>query len=212
LYGPGFLRDSVSGQLLLSGGLPQQQQAPLKTFGNVNPDWVGGWANEIRYKSLSLNTLLDVRRGGSTFSIGNMWGTYAGVLKESLKGREVDWDTPGIVVQGLDATTKTANTIRVTAEEYRHSIYPVVEPYIYNSGFIKFREARLSWEVPSRLAAKARVAQMNIALVGRNLFTWTDYPNYDPENATNASNAGQGLEMGSLPTNKSIGINLTITP
>ena len=49
-------------------------------------------------------------------------------------------------------------------------------------------------------------------MVGRNLFTWTDYPNYDPENATNSGNGGQGFEMGSLPTTKSIGLNLTITP
>jgi hypothetical protein len=87
-----------------------------------------------------------------------------------------------------------------------------VEPYVFNSGFIKLREVRLSWEVPSRLAVKARVAQLNVAFVARNLMTWTDYPNYDPENATNAGNGGQGFEMGALPTTKSFGINLTITP
>lgn len=214
LFGPAFKRDSATGALLLSGGFPQRGSgsAASKVLGNVNPDWVGGWANELRYKSLAFNTLLDIRRGGSAFSIGNMWGTYAGVLDESLKGREVDWDKPGIVVQGIDQTTKQPNTISVSAEDYRHSIYPIVEPYVYNSGFVKLREARLSWEVPSRLATKARVAQMNVALVGRNLMTWTDYPNYDPELAVNAGNGGQGFEMGALPTTRSVGINLTITP
>ena len=104
------------------------------------------------------------------------------------------------------------NTTVVTAEDYRHSIYPVVEPYIYNSGFVKLRETRVSWEVPTRFASRLRVNQLNVAVVGRNLFTWTDYPNYDPENATNSGNGGQGFEMGSLPTTKSIGLNLTITP
>jgi TonB-linked SusC/RagA family outer membrane protein len=210
LFGPAFLRDSASGQLLLSGGLPQR--GPSKVVGNVNPIWTGGWSNEFRYKSFALNMLLDVRRGGSAFSIGNMWGTYAGILDESLKGREVDWNKPGLVIQGIDAATGQANTTNVTSEDYRHSIYPVVEPYIFNSGFVKLRETRLSWEVPSRLAARARVSQMTLAFVGRNLLTWTDYPNYDPENATNAGNAGQGFEMGALPTTKSLGINLTITP
>jgi TonB-linked SusC/RagA family outer membrane protein len=214
LFGPAFKRDSATGSLLLSGGLPQRGTGTKasKVLGNINPDWVGGWANELRYKSLSLNTLLDIRRGGSAFSIGNMWGTYAGVLEESLKGREVDWDKPGLTVEGIDQATGKPNTIVVTAEDYRHSIYPVVEPYIYNSGFVKLREVRLGWEVPQRLAAKARVSQMNIALVGRNLATWTDYPNYDPELATNAGNAGQGFEMGALPTTRNIGINLSITP
>jgi TonB-linked SusC/RagA family outer membrane protein len=210
LVGPSFKRDSASGALLLSGGFPQK--GGLKTFGNVNPDWVGGWANEVRYKSFALNVLLDMRRGGQAFSIGNMWGTYAGVLQESMLGREVDWNKPGLTVKGIDAATGKANKDTVTAEDYRHSIYPVAEPYIFNSGFIKLRETRLSWEVPSRLSAKLRASQLNVALVGRNLLTWTDYPNYDPENATNASNAGQGFEMGGMPTTKSLGINLTITP
>ncbi|HET9012943.1 MAG TPA: hypothetical protein VFN38_14050, partial [Gemmatimonadaceae bacterium] len=112
----------------------------------------------------------------------------------------------------IDAATGKPNTTVVTAEDYRHSIYPVVEPYIFNSGFVKLRETRLSWEVPTRFTSRLKVAQLSMALVGRNLLMWTDYPNYDPENATNADNAGQGFEMGSLPTTKSIGINLTITP
>ena len=210
LFGPAWKRDSVTGELLLSGGFPQRGAS--RVLGNVNPDWVGGWANEFRYKSVALSTLLDVRRGGQTFSVGNMWGMYAGVLAESMAGREVDWDTPGLTVKGKDVATGLPNTTVVTAEDYRHSIYPVVEPYIYNSGFVKLRETRLSWEVPSRLAGRLRVSQANLALVGRNLFMWTDYPNYDPENATNAGNAGQGFEMGSLPTTKSIGLNLTLTP
>ena len=77
---------------------------------------------------------------------------------------------------------------------------------------MKLRETRLSWEVPSRLISGMRVSQLNVALVGRNLLTWTSYPNYDPENSTNTDNGGQGFEMGSLPTTKSFGINLTITP
>ena len=210
LFGPSFKRDSASGQLLLSGGFPQKGAS--KVLGNVNPDWVGGWANEVRYKSVALNVLVDVRRGGQSFSVGNMWGTYAGTLAASLNGREVDWDKPGRVIEGIDAKTGKANTTVVTAEDYYHSIYPVVEPYVLNSGFVKLRETRLSWEVPARLAAKARVSQLNMALVGRNLVTWTEYPNYDPENATNAGNGGQGFEMGSLPTTRSIGLNLTITP
>ena len=210
LFGPGFKRDSASGQLLLSGGFPQK--GPSKVLGNVNPDWVGGWSNEVRYKSVALNVLVDMRRGGQSFSVGNMWGTYAGTLASSLNGREQDWDKPGRVIAGIDAATGKPNTTLVTAEDYYHSIYPVVEPYIYNSGFVKLRETRLSWEVPSGISNKARLSGLNIALVGRNLMTWTDYPNYDPENATNAGNGGQGFEMGSLPTTKSIGFNVTITP
>ncbi len=211
LFGYGYLRDSASGQLLLADGLPQRAAAK-SVLGNVNPDWVGGWANELRYKRLTLNTLIDFRRGGQNFSIGNWWGTYAGVLETTLKGREVDWNDPGLVVKGIDQATGVANTVNVTAEDYGHSVYPINEAGIFNTGFAKLREVRLSWDVPTSLASRARLSGLNVSFVGRNLFTWTDFPNYDPENAANAGNGGQGFDMGAMPTTRSIGLNLTITP
>ena len=107
LFGYAYARDSATGKLLLSGGLPTRD--PVKRIlGNVNPDWTGGWANEFRYKSVALNVLVDFRRGGQNFSVGNWWGQYAGILESTLKGREVDWDKPGLVIDGIDKATKQA--------------------------------------------------------------------------------------------------------
>lgn len=211
LFGHGYQRDSVSGQLLLSNGLPLRD-GTKRILGNVNPDWVGGWANQLRYKRLTLNTLIDVRRGGQNFSIGNWWGMYAGVLKSTLKGREVDWDDPGLVAEGIDTETGQPNTTRVTAEEWNHTVYPIHEAAIYNTGFAKLREVRVGWDAPPSITSKVKVSQLNLALVGRNLVTWTKFPNFDPENASNAGNGGQGFDMGALPTTRNFGFNISITP
>ncbi|MEO8623813.1 MAG: SusC/RagA family TonB-linked outer membrane protein, partial [bacterium] len=176
LWGQSWQRDTATGKLLTVGGLPVGSGATnLKILGNVNPDWTGGWANEMRYKAWSLNTLLDMRKGGQNFSIGNWWGMYAGILESTMKGREVDWDNPKLLVDGIDKATGQPNTTKVTAEDYGHNLYPIAEAGVFNTGFIKLREVRLSWEVPSRLAARANLSQMNISFVGRNLMTWTDF-------------------------------------
>jgi hypothetical protein len=47
--------------------------------------------------------------------------------------------------------------------------------------------------------------------VGRNLWLGTDVPHIDPETGYSASNL-QGFEFGQLPTARSIGFNVTITP
>jgi len=211
LFGYAYARDSVTGKLMTSGGLPYRNTTK-KILGNVNPDWTGGWANEFRYKNFELDMLVDFRRGGQNFSIGNWWGQYAGILASTIEGREVDWDKPGLVIDGIDKATGKPNTTRVTAEDYNHTVYPINEAGIFNTGFTKLREVRFSWDVPSRLAARMRAQQLNIAFVGRNLLTWTDFPNYDPENSTNAGNGGQGYDMGAMPTTRSFGINLTIVP
>jgi TonB-linked SusC/RagA family outer membrane protein len=216
IFGSGYLRDTVSssptkGQLILSGGLPLRDPVK-KVLGNVNPDWTGGWLNDVRYKNYALSVLVDFRRGGQNFSIGNWWGMYAGVLESTLEGREQDWDKPGRIIAGVDQTTKQPNTTRVTAEDYYHTVYPIHEAAVYNTGFTKLREVRFGWDVPAHLTSRLWLSQMNIALVGRNLMTWTDFPNFDPENSTNATNAGQGFDMGAMPTTRTFGLNLTITP
>jgi TonB-linked SusC/RagA family outer membrane protein len=211
LFGYAYARDTATGKLMLTGGLPYRD--PVKRIlGNVNPDWTGGWSNDIRYKALSLNTLIDVRHGGQNFSVGNWWGQYAGILGSTLKGREIDWDNPGLIIDGIDKTTKQQNTTRVTAEDYNHTVYPIAEAGIFNTGFVKLREVRLSWDAPARIANRLGTTQLNIAIIGRNLATWTDFPNYDPENAANAGNGGQGFDMGAMPTTRAFGINVTLTP
>jgi outer membrane receptor protein involved in Fe transport len=217
LWGKYWLRDSASGQLLIgSNGLPIGS-SDSKILGNVNPDWTGGWTNEFRYKRWTLTSLLDIRRGGDNFSIGNWWGMYAGVLESTLKGREVDWDNPGLVVEGgtkasCDAGSCQKNTTVVTAEDYGHNLYPTAEPAVFSSGFVKLREVRLGWDVPQRYFQRLQLSGMQLTFVGSNLMTWTKFPNYDPENATNATNSGQGFDMGALPSTRNLGFHLTITP
>jgi hypothetical protein len=173
---------------------------------------VGGWGNEVRWKNYTANIFFDIRSGGQNFSIGNWWGMYAGILKSTLAGREVDWNKPGLVVKGIDQATGQPNTTIVTAEDYGHNLYPIHEPAVLSTGFVKLREAKFSWEAPQSFARGLKLSQLNIALVGRNLWTKTDFPNYDPENSSNAGNGGQGFDMGAMSTTRNFGINVTITP
>src|SRR6185436_3905140 len=126
-----------------------------------NPDWQGGWTNEMRYKRWTLTSLLDIRQGGENFSIGNWWGTYAGILESTLKGREVNWDDPGLVVDGIDKATGLKNTTVVTAEDYNHNIYPVPEAGLYSTAFVKLREVRLGWDVPQRYYQRLNLSGLN---------------------------------------------------
>lgn len=211
LFGAPYLRDSTTGQLITSGGLPQADAANRRVLGNYNPDWTGGWFNEFRHKNLGLSFLIDVKRGGQTFSSGNMFATYAGVLQSTIPGREVDFDDPGITVQGIDDETGQPNTTKVTAEEYYQSLYGIHEAFVSDAGFVKLREVRLSWDLPTNLARSLRLSSGNVALVGRNLWMKTKFPNFDPENAYSSGNV-QGFDFASLPTTRTFGINLTITP
>jgi hypothetical protein len=208
-----FQRDSATGKLLTSGttGLPLREAA-LSTLGTIQPNWTGGWANQFSFGRFSLNSLLDIKRGGKLYSVTQMFGEYAGVLESSLRGREDDFDSPGIVVDGINATTGQPNTIRVTSERYFHGLFGRTENYVYDASYVKLRELRFTYDMPESWASRilgARAA--SIALTGRNLKMWTRVPNIDPEFAYSSTNA-QGIEVNMSPNPRSIGINLRIVP
>jgi len=211
IFATPFVRDSATGELLLNNGLTQNDAGNRRVLGNVNPKWIGGWNNEVRWGRFSASALLDIHRGGNIYSVTNMFGDYTGVLANSLNGRQVDWDNPGLVIKGIDQKTGLPNTIRVTTEEYQQQLFENGEAFLYDDSFVKLRELRVGIDLPSSFTRSLRVSSANLAFVGRNLWTHTKVPNVDPEFAYTSGNY-QGAEFAALPTTRSLGINLRITP
>jgi TonB-linked SusC/RagA family outer membrane protein len=205
-----YARDA-DGNILVDGGYPVQDPN-LAVLGSIQPKWTGGWANRLSFGNLSLNTLLDIKRGGKLYSVTNMFGEYAGVLASTVRGREKDWNDPGVLVEGIDVATGQPNTTRITAEKYYHGLFGYTEQYVYDAGYVKLRELRLSYNLPSSWASRIMGArEASIALTGRNLKTWKNVPNIDPEFAYSSRN-DQGIEVNMSPNPRSIGFNLRIVP
>jgi len=210
IYGQGFDHDSATGLVLTDGGIPVVS-TDFKVLGNIQPTWTGGWNNTFTYKNWNFGALLDIRRGGQIVSETNAVGEYSGVLKSSLRGREIDWNNPGYVVHGIDVNTGQPNDVAVTSETFFQATFPAIEPYIYDDSYVKLREVRIGVDLPTRWANKFNAESMSIALTGRNLHTWTNVPNIDPE-FTYSSGNFQGIEY-AIPSNpRTIGFNVRITP
>jgi len=209
IRGNPFERDSA-GNIITHDGLPIA--GAFSVLGNIQPSWTGGWANQLTYRRFSLNLLVDIRRGGKIVSLTNYLGDYAGTLESSLRGREIDWNKPGIFVKGIDDSTGVANTDTVTAETYYQNLFHLIEPYIYDGSYVKLRELRVSYDLPAAWASRFLAAQSaSISITGRNLLTWKKVPNVDPEFAYSSRN-DQGMEY-MIPSNpRSIGFNLRIVP
>ncbi|HKO15553.1 MAG TPA: SusC/RagA family TonB-linked outer membrane protein [Gemmatimonadaceae bacterium] len=225
LYGNAYARDKATGLIYTDGGLTVA--GSRKVLGNIQPRWLGGWSNQVQYKNFTVNALLDMHVGGSLWSVTNWFGDYAGVLKSSLQGRQEEWNKPGVVINGIDINTCPSyddaiasgacpggqkNTTNITAEEYYQNIFPVNEGYIYNDTYVKLRELRIGYDLPQRWAERAHASALNIAITGRNLHTWTNVPNVDPEIAYSTDNGTQGQEYGSIPNARTWGISVRVTP
>ena len=128
-----------------------------------------------------------------------------------MKGREDDWNSPGVVVDGIDINTGQPNTDNITSEQYFQNIFPVMEPYVYKDDWVKLRELRIALDLPAQLASKFNARAISVALTGRNLHTWTDVPNIDPEFSYTVGNF-QGIEFAALPNARTVGLSFRITP
>ena len=229
LVGPGYQRDP-DGNIVVdaTSGAPLSTTAPL-VIGNVNPDWRGSWSNELTFGPASLRFLLDGKMGGDIFSVTSLFGTYAGVLEETLAGRCTPLgDDPvpgyptctaetGIVVDGVNRvvtgtdTTYVPNETVIDGITYWSYMYNVKEAHVVDGSYVKLRDLTLSYALPGSLVGRVGLSAVDVSLIGRNLWLWSKAKHIDPETSMESSNQ-QGFEYGQMPSARSFGFNITVRP
>ena len=205
IFGPGFLRNDA-GKIIYSNGLPQRDPT-LKVLGNINADWTGGLGLNMSYKNLSLSTLIDVKQGGDIYSQTNSWGKLAGVLEETIQGRETGIIGDGVLADG------TPNNVITTANSYFATAYSqnIAESSVYDASFVKWRELSLSYRFPSKLMENIGFDQLSVGVTVRNLAVlYKNVPHIDPESAFSSNIGSQGIEYAQIPSTRSIGFNLNL--
>lgn len=186
-------------------------------LGNFNPDWIGGITNTFKYKNLSLSFLVDVRKGGTVWSLDQYYGQQSGILPGSVGLNDLGNDKrlpvangggiilPGVTANGQPNTTRTAITSG-------NSVLLPPPDFAYDASYVKLRELSLGYHIAgSRLgAAGKKIKGMDIQLLGRNLWLiHKNLPMADPEDGASAGN-NQGLQFGSYPAVRSLGLNLKL--
>ena len=208
LYGYDYLRDP-DGNIINRDGVPVQGE--LKVLGNYQPDWVGGISSNFTFYNFDLSVLFDFHMGGEIYTMTNAWGRYAGVLDETLIGRE--GGITGIGVKEVfdengEVTGYVPNDVVVTAEAYNHAAFSnsIGAGSVFDASYIKFRELRLGYTFKFNKTFK----ELSIAFIGRNLaLLYSKVPHIDPETSFNSGNL-QGLEFGQLPSTRSLGFSVTV--
>jgi hypothetical protein len=142
----------------------------------------------LRYKNVGLSGLVDIRHGGRLLNFETQYTV--------TNGRSILTNTRGTYVthEGINVNTGQPNTVRLLRnQDYYGPMYGFDrhENQVEPAGFVKLREATLSYRVPRRLLARAGIDDATIYLTGRNLKVWSDFSSGDPEGDTyGGTNAG----------------------
>ncbi|NOS91980.1 MAG: SusC/RagA family TonB-linked outer membrane protein [Cyclobacteriaceae bacterium] len=210
LYGKGFQR-SPDGQVVYSSvGIPATLDPVTRKFGNAFPDWKASIMNEFGINRFKVSILLDGQMGGSMFSQTNHKNNTLGKTKVTLPGREGGIVGDGVVRQSDGSYVR--NTVNVPVSSYYDNYYQIsnAETNIFSTTFLKIREVRVEYSLPQIFLNRMKLQQMTIALFGRDLFNFTDFPGFDPEGGNlNSGTLTPGVELTQFPSTRTIGANLT---
>ena len=241
MYGTGFVQvedpnSEYYGQLIYREGLPQASN-DLRLLGNYNPDFMIGFTNELYYQNFSLSFLLDWRKGGDLMSLTRLIAATSGNIVETLWGRDEEFGGPhpGIADSGLPRTDGEStfndgvigngvmedadgnlvkNDVVVAASAYHNKRYKRENESegMYDASYVKLREMRLGYRLPSQWFDNNFIQSAKISLVGRNLLLFTDFNHGDPEllSLTGSGQIVPGVEDMALPSTRSFGFNINV--
>jgi len=209
IFGPGYVK-SPNGEIVHANGLPLTDEN-LRILGDIQPDWTGGATLSVGYGPISLSGIVDAKIGGDIYSMTTTWGRFAGVLNETLIGRESGIVGEGVVDMG-DGVYEP-NTIVVSGETYNKVAFSndIAEGSVFDASYVKLRQVMFTYKLPDKLFKTQIFNNASISLVGRNLaILYKNAPHIDPESAFGSANDLQGMEFGQLPSTRSVGLNLNL--
>ncbi len=163
--------DEVTGRAY-DWGIPflltdEQDIVVYDRVGRSEPDLGWGWLNNIRYKGFNLHTHLQGQVGGNVYN-ENRQRTYF-----ELRGG--DQDQAG----KSEATKKPFNYYTRL-----YNGYDWTAEFIEPGWFVKLRTVSLTYAVGSSTLERIKLgglSQIDLGLIMRNAYTWTDFGGWDPE-------------------------------
>jgi TonB-linked SusC/RagA family outer membrane protein len=190
-----------------------------EVIGNVNPNWIAGLNNTFKIRNFSVGFLIDMKQGGSVFSLDRYYGLATGLYKETAGLNDLgnpvrnSLDQGGGVILPGVKEDGTPNDTRVSAEEYGLFGY-ISNPaaaFVYDASYIKLREASITFSFPASLLQRLKpIVGVDLSLIGRNLWIiHKNLPYADPEDNLGSGNI-QGYQVGSYPMVRNMGFNLRV--
>jgi len=196
-----------AGQIILdSKGVPTKAATQVKV-GNVNPDLIAGWNNNITYKDFFLSALINGKFGGVAFSKTEAFLDSYGASQRTADARANATIPINAVSSTGTAVTSIDPAIYYSAIGDRNKI---MEPYVFSRTNVRLGQLALGYNLKIK-NAKLPIKDASLSLVGRNLFfLFKDAP-FDPEQSMSTGNGMQSNDVFSMPSTRSIGFNLKLT-
>lgn len=181
------------------GKLDQTDKAIL---GNNQPTFSGGFSNNFSYKNFTLSAQLSYSYGVHSFSFfKRMVGIYHGdrnaLVEQTDRWRSLDDPGDGVHFR---ATRNPTGWQRDPSSAW-----------VTDASYIRLRNITLAYDVNPGTFRMVKINGLRVYVTGQNVFTWTKYPGYDPENSSEGDGLTRGGDYLGYPAARSIIVGLNLT-
>ena len=168
----------------------------LTCIGDAIPDFTYGLTLTAAYKGIDLTVFGTGSHGNKIFNCINR-PDYAASnrLKEVFYDNRWTVDNPNGTVPRAGANDMDK--------------YATSSALVYDGSFFKIKQIQLGYTLPKNLINKVALSHARIYASLDDFFTFSKYPGFDPEAATN-STSGMGIDKGGYPTSKKVVLGLNI--
>ena len=185
-----------------------------QVIGNASPDFIYGWHNNISFKGFDLAFLFQGSQGNEIFNATRIkleapnYGTSANLNNRWTPDNQ-NTNVPVFLSsrerQALAlGANKTTDATGGTDNRWSR--------YVEDGSYLRLKNITFTYNLPTDLLSKIKVAKLAAYVTASNLLTFTKYTGYDPEvSSFNKGTAGgNGIDLSNYPTAKTVifGINL----
>ncbi len=196
LYGTSYSRFGADeNNMFLDRGLPliidsdgfPARNADQLILGNAVPKWIGGLRNELRYKNIDLNVLIDFRAdveqynqfdnflaafGKNDYTLArNDFRVFDGVLEDGSTNTQQVWLGQG---EGPDGNDYGAGFWR---NDYRG----ITENFVKDASYIKLRSISLAYNLDDKILNRTPFTSLRVSLAANNIILYSPWDGFDPE-------------------------------
>jgi len=142
--------------------------------GSYLPPLQGGISSVAKYKQFTLNALF------------SFTGTYYRLNNEPLFNESVSYLNTNKSVNLFDRWTNKDEITDVQRFD-KNSVRRLSSKDIQNASYFRFRNLKLGYNLSQSIVSKLRLSSALIYVQGENLYTWTKWPGFDPEDNNNVA-------------------------
>lgn len=201
LYSQSDLKRDNNGMVEIdpSGALVVENNLEDIKLGTVFPKANLAWSNHFSWKGISLSALITARVGGIVFSATEAAMDQYGVSERSALAR----DNGGVLLNGRTPVDAQTYYTAIGSES------GLPQYYTYSATNVRLQEASIGYTIPRKWLGN--VCDIQVSMVGRNLWMIYNKAPFDPEAVATTGNYYQGIDYFMLPSTRNIGVNVKIS-